>query len=354
MVFRGLAEALYVLTTGKLATLDSPQDHVKNEHLQTAPNWEKLVHMDIKPLNVVLAEARTQYPVFKTPQLIDFGAARTEDQFLKLSRDENATRQASGTKGYRPPVRPSQLYSIQGVLGLLTNRVQEQHHELNEHTGKLIDVRADIHNVGLIILSLIAKQAVKLDNPHDESAKRPQSNACYSEQLATLAADCVNLDPEQRPTLAKLLHRTQEGFTAYTDVYGDVAQKQMDELDRYHKMDYVTHLGADEFAVGLPMPRKRGSESANHNWSPKRPRTGEGGVAGRVREGTLRLDIDSDFQDEVDDELEYGSEGREDGSEKWEDDVERKEAEQEELGDEPEESGDEPEVPEVPEVPEKP
>ena len=118
MVFRGLAEALYVLTTGKLATLDYPRDHVKNEDLQTALNWEKLVHMDIKPLNVVLAEARTQYPAFKTPQLIDFGAARAEDQFVKLSRDENATRQVSGTKGYRPPVRHSLLYSISGCSRL--------------------------------------------------------------------------------------------------------------------------------------------------------------------------------------------------------------------------------------------
>ena len=174
---------------------------------------------------------------------------------------------------------------------------QEQHPKFNTHTGKLIDVRADIHNVGLIVLSLMSKQAVKLDNPKGQRAKRPPSNACYSEQLATLAADCVNLAPEQRPTLAKLLHRTQEGFSEYTAVYGEVVRKQMHELDRYHKMDYVTHLGADQFAVGLPMPRKRDSAAENRNSGAKRRRTREGGDAGRVGEGALV--IEDDFEDEL-------------------------------------------------------
>ncbi|KAF2657261.1 kinase-like protein [Lophiostoma macrostomum CBS 122681] len=292
IVFRGLAEALYVLSTGKLATPDSPRKRTENRHLRTSPGWGKLVHRDIKPLNIVLAEATTRYPAFKTPQLIDFGTAHMasgEDDFMSLSRDEDKPRIARGTKGYRPP---------------------EQHDVLNPHTGKLIDVRADIHNVGLVILSFMAKKEIILRDPNGPKAERRHVKTCYTEQLAKLAADCLELDPDQRPTLVMLLHRAQEGFSAYTEVYGEVAQKQMDELDRYHKMDYVTQLGIDDFAVGRPTPQKRGSDVTGRSSDPKRHKTGEVENPGSGKEVPLdeaepeaefELVIEEDFEDELDD-----------------------------------------------------
>jgi serine/threonine protein kinase len=140
--------------------------------------------------------------------------------------------------------------------------LQEQHEEENVHTGKELDVRSDIHNVGLITFSLMNNHFIKLDPPDKAPNKRSWkskptppagSKHLYTTRLTDLASRCVNLDPASRPNLSKLLDETDEGLQDYLNYFGNAGG--------FHKMDDAFPDDCDPFAQGKPWPKKRTSES---------------------------------------------------------------------------------------------
>ena len=95
-MFRGLAEALYVLATGQAIGNRDPPKSKTNANLKEPGNltWQELVHTDITTQNVAIGEPTTSFPAFKTPMLIDFG----------LAKSSGRTSLIQGTIGWQPPV----------------------------------------------------------------------------------------------------------------------------------------------------------------------------------------------------------------------------------------------------------
>lgn len=82
-----------------------------------------------------------------------------------------------------------------------------------------VGVHTEIFNIGLIILSLMAKQQVtyEYEYRHENGlAVQPclpeDYEGMYSSMLEDLVDACVALDPEHRPTLARLIIEVRNGF----------------------------------------------------------------------------------------------------------------------------------------------
>ncbi|KAF2657262.1 kinase-like protein [Lophiostoma macrostomum CBS 122681] len=267
LVFRGLAEALFLLLTGDVVDRVALSGHPSKRDLRRyrVRNWDSMVHNDIKPMNVVLGNSTTKYPAFKTAKLIDFGNCSQSWTQTRGNMIEN------GTPGYRPP---------------------EQHHVENAHTGKDIDVHSDIHNVGLVILSLMNNCPIRLGSPNKKPAPGSINSAwtskpthaagfkrIYTSRLTELALECVHLAPFARPSLYKLLEETAEGLQDYMNVYGSVADQDISNIAEVHKMGDAIPDDTDSFAIGKPGPkRRRPSWAENHgevaSSQAKRSRTG--------------------------------------------------------------------------------
>lgn len=65
-----------------------------NRSDETKPRWSRLVHQDIKPDNIVLGKAGTDFPAFKRLILIDFG----------IAAEAVTPHSGQGTGGYVAPV----------------------------------------------------------------------------------------------------------------------------------------------------------------------------------------------------------------------------------------------------------
>jgi hypothetical protein len=126
-----------------------------------------------------------------------------------------------------PPVCITR-YSV--VRSIWTNSFKEQSSIENEHTGKPINDKSDIFNIGLVIMALINNRMVLLDDPNKKPKNYPRTNAHYITQLIDLALICVNSNPRDRPTLADLLYDTKDGLDRYESYYGKIKGKGNDEL----------------------------------------------------------------------------------------------------------------------------
>ena len=117
IVFRGLAEALYMLFSGKAIAIDQPNEasaKVKDPALRVQARidgWRPIVNTDIKMANVVLTDPGATFPAYKTPKMIDFGNCFDTDTVVERHTRERGV----GTPGWRPPVRcyfPGHVFSV--------------------------------------------------------------------------------------------------------------------------------------------------------------------------------------------------------------------------------------------------
>ena len=111
-LFRGLAEALYLMMTGKIISPDEPRDlrsfkENAEGYLEAEGNWDPITHRDIKPTNFVLGGEDLIFPAFKTPKFIDFGLS-----YRRSQEEDERRRKGVGTPAYMPPVRylPCPIY----------------------------------------------------------------------------------------------------------------------------------------------------------------------------------------------------------------------------------------------------
>lgn len=118
LIFRGLAEALYMMRTGRSIAHHEPLEAnrgIPNAHLPTAPHWQPYVNTDIKLPNVVLGHSTNWYPAYKTPLMIDFGNATPTTTFPNRNSKklQGPTRPVTykeiGTPGERAPVSNTML-----------------------------------------------------------------------------------------------------------------------------------------------------------------------------------------------------------------------------------------------------
>lgn len=112
LIFRALAEALFMMRTGLPIARHEPfvtNRGLLNSDLITAPRWQPYVNTDIKLANVVLGAAKHNwYPAYKTPLMIDFGntnpATTYPDRNSKKETLRPVTYREIGTPNDRPPV----------------------------------------------------------------------------------------------------------------------------------------------------------------------------------------------------------------------------------------------------------
>jgi hypothetical protein len=111
LIFRALAEALYMMQTGLPIARREPltvNRGLSNAQLPYAPRWQPYVNTDIKLANVVIGLATDWYPAYKTPLMIDFRltclATRYRDRDSKNDILIPVRYGEIGTRGDRRPV----------------------------------------------------------------------------------------------------------------------------------------------------------------------------------------------------------------------------------------------------------
>lgn len=101
--------------------------------------------------------------------------------------------------------------------------------------GYDIDVHSHIFNVGLIILSLLSHRYIEFKDGR-KPIRDSRLDKIYSKRLHNLAMGCVALLPNDRPSLARVLFETHEGFTRWQKENGSLEHKTMGELRKSAKM----------------------------------------------------------------------------------------------------------------------
>ncbi|KAF2714563.1 kinase-like protein [Pleomassaria siparia CBS 279.74] len=217
IVFRGLAEALFVLATGRAALPDWPPHWPDNNEKDRKddwewmgemrrPDWKPFVHFDLKLPNVVLADEGTLFPAFKTPKMIDFGIVEPVGTIITRHWREYGL----GTRGFIPP----ELYSK-------TNDDTTATVYYNRHGDNLADTRSDIYALGLLMLNLMDHRHIAAEwEGGDISSKIGHSDDnpwSYSKNLEDLVAACLENSKASRPSLPYILYKTRMGMLAWEE-----------------------------------------------------------------------------------------------------------------------------------------
>lgn len=88
------------METGTTIDKDSPANEYVPRDQPSAQEWNPMINVDIKPMNVILGEPqRDFYPAYKTAKMIDFGLCHPSNRFTV-----EATKHKTGTPGFWPPV----------------------------------------------------------------------------------------------------------------------------------------------------------------------------------------------------------------------------------------------------------
>lgn len=207
---------------------------------QPQPEWNEIVHMDIKPANVFVglhpesAPTQDNWPAYPTFKLGDYGLAfeTWEDD------DRNPHKQGNcGTERYEAPEQitdeenPQKLTAKTNVFGVgITVMTMMQRHELPGVKDKWSAARN-------------GSKATK-DHPHlNDDTKRD-----YSNTLVQLVSDSVRYDPEDRPSFQELRdairkHTRWDRDSSETDL----AQGMRRSTD---KQTYQLGLEKDRYRLG--------------------------------------------------------------------------------------------------------
>ncbi|KAJ4363432.1 hypothetical protein N0V83_009725 [Neocucurbitaria cava] len=249
LIFRGLAEALLVMETGTTIDKDSPANEYGRSDQPSAQEWNPMINVDIKPMNVILGESqRDFYPAYKTAKMIDFGLCHPSNRFTV-----EATKHETGTPGFWPP---------------------EQEFPLRRgYRDVPINVLSEIFNVGMIMLSLMERQVRTLT---DEEWRFGQTwehsfgyHRCYSNALESLVFKCLKFKAEDRPDLWELLYGTMDGRKRWEKAYGSV-NKPAAELPDFATVRLKSN---DDFLIGAEAPDE---------WLGMRPRKRRAGEEARL------------------------------------------------------------------------
>ncbi|MDQ1026393.1 serine/threonine protein kinase [Streptomyces umbrinus] len=138
-----------------------------------------LVHRDLKPGNIVMAE--------DGPRVLDFGIARA----LESTR-LTATGAAFGTPGFLAP---------------------------EQAQGLEVSGAADVFALGAVLVAAAGGSAFGTGTPIGlmyRSVHEPADLSAVPEDLRSLAADCLSKDPAHRPTPERLLELFLPGPATYT------------------------------------------------------------------------------------------------------------------------------------------
>lgn len=138
-----------------------------------------LVHRDLKPGNIVMAE--------DGPRVLDFGIARAVD-----STRLTATGAAFGTPGFLAP---------------------------EQAQGLEVNGAADVFALGAVLVAAAGGSAFGTGTPMGlmyRSVHEPADLSAVPRNLRSLVADCLSKDPAHRPTLESLLDLFAPGPAPYT------------------------------------------------------------------------------------------------------------------------------------------
>lgn len=165
--------------------------------------WDGIVHMDIKPENILLAapglDTHRLYPCVK---LADFGLAHTMGVSVAEIRYFKSARPSGGTEGYMPPE--------------VIDRTPERERR-RRHPHELIGPHCDVYSLGKSIqngtnLLGLHHQTLKfLDTKLNrfEPDTRPRLGLVYTSDLWNLMNRCRNEDARYRPKPHHLYNETK-------------------------------------------------------------------------------------------------------------------------------------------------
>ncbi|KAF1917545.1 kinase-like domain-containing protein [Ampelomyces quisqualis] len=255
LIFRGLAETLYVMRTGRTIAPDEPteaESRLGNGALIPSPGWRPLVNTDIKLGNVVFSHAqKDHYPAYKTTKMIDFGNTGYAGRF----RDERSKREATAVPGKYGP-----FFHI-GTPGI---RPPEQHQPCpRRFINEAVDSRSDTWNIGLIMFQLMEQDEFytnKALHTFSHTAEYNESKQ-YSNRLNDLVMQCLKHSPDDRPQINHLLYHTRIGLQKWQDAHIDVDGNDVAEWLRWG-------FEEEEFPIGKGVPR-------HWRWARRRRRDGD-------------------------------------------------------------------------------
>ncbi|KAH6121955.1 hypothetical protein HBI64_161150 [Parastagonospora nodorum] len=196
LIFRGLAECLHMMHTGRTVAHNEPtfaDRLMSNANLPRAAGWRPLTNVDIKLRNVVIGRPTPHwYASYKTALMIDFGHTAHNKYPNKASKLQSARPvryKGIGTQGCRPPE-------------------QFQPPPANRRNTP-IDVRASIWNTGKIMYELMNQEFYNLSDPKIDIFK-PSATFLgrrfrYWPELEILVRTCLAADPDARPHLNEIL-----------------------------------------------------------------------------------------------------------------------------------------------------
>jgi hypothetical protein len=237
-VFRGLAEAIYALHTGQTISADAPSTaqaaEVSNDELAKARNWPGYINLDIKLMNVVLAEVlESVHSAYKVPKMIDFGLVCTYND------PSFGDPRLLGTPGWMTPVR-FQLFLFVPYNSSMhrSNTRQEQSWNYAPPDAEPVNLKTMTFNMGQVILALLENRQIIYSQADTRGGVLSNNfDHFYSHGLVSLALKCMSWRMQDRPHLYRILYETRMGLERCERHFKGVKRKLESELPAELRMD---------------------------------------------------------------------------------------------------------------------
>jgi serine/threonine protein kinase len=278
-----MTHALEAFQTGNCAqprTIKEDPDH----DLDETPEWQPLLHSDIKLLNIFCCDQNTVYQSYPRPVLADFDRVHTQEsadkmryegtrdwqppqvyplmllQRSSLPRDRERYSDCAGDKAYAPHLSPLTVASDIWGVGLIGCRMMWAGEGEKVYNSLRVDLRKTMDT-----WSQQFKRDEWDNNMGNEGlidASFPNTPGLYSFGLIRFLQRCLRYKPENRPSLAEMRTTIAENIARLDGLYGDEIMKPKGEIFQHHVVltDGVPALDAlDAFAMGQQYepPRKR-------------------------------------------------------------------------------------------------
>ncbi|KAL9027475.1 MAG: hypothetical protein Q9196_004012, partial [Gyalolechia fulgens] len=175
--------------------------HGTNQSNNMIPRWDTIVHGDVKPANLLLANPNdgADHSLYPTIKLADFGVAYSvQESNVKLRAWKSTFRY--GTKSFMAP----EVETVNPQFNGSFNPVPVS----NIHGS-----HSDIWSLGAVIEALMSTRFNALkDHPNFDS---PFVEDYYSSRLENLTAACKTYSVRSRPSIYNVYLRTRKGTTGW-------------------------------------------------------------------------------------------------------------------------------------------